>query len=258
MATKTIDVPLPSELEEFLKEPICIPLAPPGKVEINLPMGGTLKGIADITKAIPDDCSLSFSLVLQLAPFLANLDCLFKIVKVIQPMLDVVTGLGKVPPDLPKVAGALPKLIEAAPPLIECIAKVTGAGIPLFVRDLLCLIIKLLSCVIGQLKSIMNVMGGLAIQIQSAQAAGNAELLAALKCSQENAQTSAQHMVSAIEPIVLLLSLAEPFLGIAGVDPIKIPSVAAPDDLEKMQDAVNTLDELVKTLKLAAEVVGGC
>lgn len=256
MAIKTIDIPLPPDLEEFLKEPICIPMPQPGKVEINLPMGGTLKGVADITKAIPDDCTLSFSLVLQLAPFLANLDCLFKIVKVIQPMLDVVTGLGKA--DVPKVAGALPKLIEAAPPLIECISKFTGAGIPLFVRDLLCLIIKLLSCIIGQLKSIMNVMGGLAIQIQSAQAAGNAELLAALECSQKNAQTSAQHMVSAIEPIVLLLSLAEPFLGIAGVDPIKIPAVAAPDDLEQMQDAVNTLDELVKTLKLAAEVVGGC
>lgn len=256
MTTKTIDIPLPPNLEEFLKEPICIPMPQPGKVEINLPMGGTLKGVADITKAIPDDCTLSFSLVLQLAPFLANLDCLFKIVKVIQPMLDVVTGLGKL--DVPKVAGALPKLIEAAPPLIECIAKFTGAGIPLFVRDLLCLIIKLLSCIIGQLKSIMNVMGGLAIQIQSAQAAGNAELLAALECSQKNAQTSAQHMVSAIEPIVLLLSLAEPFLGIAGIDPIKIPAVATPDDLGKMQDAVNTLDELVKTLKLAAEVVGGC
>ncbi|MBS0168387.1 MAG: hypothetical protein JSR29_20065 [Nitrospira sp.] len=256
MATKTIDIPLPPDLEEFLKKPVCIPMPQPGKVEINLPMGGTLKGVADITKSIPDDCTLSFSLVLQLAPFLANLDCLFKIVKVIQPMLDVVTGLGKA--DVPKVAGALPKLIEAAPPLIECISKFTGVGIPLFVRDLLCLIIKLLSCIVGQLKSIMNVIGGLAIQIQSAQAAGNTELLAALECSQKNAQTSAQHMVSAIEPIVLLLSFAEPFLGIAGVDPIKIPAVAAPDDLGKMQDVVNTLDELVKTLKLAAEVVGGC
>lgn len=256
MATKTIDVPLPPALEQYLSQPVCLSLPPPGKVEINLPMGGTLKGVADITKAIPDDCTLSFSLVLQLAPVLVNLDCLFKIVKVIQPMLDVVTGLGKL--DAPKVAGALPTLIEAAPPLIACITKFTGAGIPLFVRDLLCLIIKLLSCIIGQLKSIMAVLGGLAIQIQSAQAAGNSELLAALECSQKNAQTSAQHMVSAIEPIVLLLSLAEPFLGIAGVDPIKIPAVAAPDDLEKMQDAVNTLDELVKTLKLAAEVVGGC
>jgi len=254
MVEKTIDIPLPTELEGFLGEPICIPLAPPGKVEINLPMGGTLKGITDITKAIPDDCSLSFSLVLQLAPFLASLDCLFKIVKVLEPMIKVVTAL----PNVVEAGQQVPKLLETVPPLVECIAKFTGVGIPLFVRDLLCLIIKQLSCIIGQLKSIMNVMGGLAIQIQAAQAAGNAELLAALECSQKNAQTSAQHMVSAIEPIVLLLSLAEPFLGIAGVDPIKIPAVAAPDDLQKMQDAVNTLDELVKTLKLAAEVVGGC
>jgi hypothetical protein len=223
-------------------------------VEINLPMGGTLKGVTDITKGIPDDCTLSFSLVLQLAPFLANLDCLFKIIKVLEPMIKVVTAL----PNVVEAGQQVPKLLEAVPPLVECISKFIGTGIPLFVRDLLCLIIKLLSCIIGQLKNIMNILGGMTIQIQSAQDAGNTELLAALKCSQKNAQISAQHMVSAIEPIMLLLTMAEPFLGIAGVDPIKIPAISSPDDLEKMQETVNTLDELVKTLKLASEAVGGC
>lgn len=117
---------------------------------------------------------------------------------------------------------------------------------------------KLLTCVVGLLRTIMGVIGGLALQIQSAQAAGNSELLAALQCAQQNAQTSAQHVFSALDPVTLLLSLAEPFLGIAGVDPIKIPALAAPDDLAKMQETVNTLDELVKTLKLAADIVGGC
>ncbi len=254
MTTKTIDIPLPPELEQYLSQPVCIPLPEPGKVEINLPMGGTLKGVTDITKGIPDDCTLSFSLVLQLAPFLANLDCLFKIIKVLEPMIKVVTAL----PNAVEAGQQVPKLLEAVPPLAECISKFIGTGIPLFVRDLLCLIIKLLSCIIGQFKSIMNVMGGLAIQMQSAQAAGNTELLAALECSQKNAQISAQHMVSAVEPIMLLLTMAEPFLGMAGVDPIKIPAIASPDDLEKMQETVNTLDELVKTLKLASEAVGGC
>jgi len=256
MVTRTIDVPLPPELEEYLSQPVCIPMPKPAKVEINLPMGGTLKGIADITKAIPDDCSLSFSLALQLGPFLANLDCLLKIVKVIEPLVNVVTGLTK--PDPIAVAESVPKLAQAVPPLLECIAKFLGAGVPLFVRDLLCLVIKILGCIIGQLKSITALMGGLALQIQSAQAAGNTELLAALECAQQNAQISAQHMMSAVEPVMVLLSLAEPLLGIAGVNPIQTPALASPDDLEKMQDAINGLDELVKTLRLAAEIVGGC
>jgi hypothetical protein len=252
----TIDVPLPADIEEFLKEPKCIPLPAPGKVEINLPTGGKIKGIADITKSIPDDCSLIFSLALQLGPFLASIECLMKLMKLIQPLIDVIKGLG--PPDPPKLIETVPKFIDAANEVMPCVLALTGGAIPLFVRDLLCLIIKLLKCVIGQLKSVMAVMSGIALQINSAQAAGNSELMAALECAQQNAQTSAQHIMSAIDPVMFLLSLAEPFLGMAGVNPIATPALASPDDLEKMQSGIDTLDQLVKTLELAAEALGGC
>jgi hypothetical protein len=256
MVTKTIDVDLPAELEQYLSKPVCIPLPQPSKVEINLPMGGTLQGLADITKGIPDDCTLSFSLALPLGAFLANLDCLMKIVKVIEPLVTVVTALAK--PDPFAAAEAAKKLPEAVGPLLECISKFFGTGVPLFVRDLLCLVIKILGCVIAQLKIIVNVIGGLALQIEVAQGAGNAELLASLECAQQNAQVSAQHMMTAVEPVMLLLSLAEPLLSLAGVGPIESPALASPDDLEKMQQAIGSLEDLVETLKLAAEVVGGC
>lgn len=256
MVTKTIDVDLPPVLEQYLSQPVCIPMPNPSKVEINLPMGGTLQGLADITKSIPDDCTLSFSLLLPLGAFLANLDCLMKIVKVIEPLVTVVTALAK--PDPFAAAEAAKKLPEAVGPLLECISKFFGTGVPLFVRDLLCLVIKVLGCVIDQLNSIVNVMGGLSLQIQSAQAAGNTELLASLQCAQQNAQLSAQHMMTAVEPVMVLLSLAEPLLGLAGVSPIQTPALAAPEDLEKMQEAIGALDDLVDTLKLAAEIVGGC
>ena len=146
MVTKTIDIPLPDALSKLAEKPICIPIPKPSKVEIAMPTGGKIQGIVDATKAIPSDCSLSFSLVLQLQPILVNLSCLFKIIKVIEPMMDVVTGLAKVPPDAPKVAGAIPKLLEAVPPLVKCIADFVFV-IPAFVRDLLMLIAKLLKCV---------------------------------------------------------------------------------------------------------------
>src|SRR5262245_47946680 len=116
MVTKTFDIELPEPLAKAVQKPICIPMPKPGTVKINLPMGGTLQGITDITKAIPDDCSLSFSLALQLAPFLASLDCLFKIVKVIEPMVKVVTAVAK--PDPPAALKALPALVDAVPPLL--------------------------------------------------------------------------------------------------------------------------------------------
>src|SRR5262249_21701540 len=157
------------------------------------------------TKSIPDDCTLIFSLALQLGPFLANIECLMKLMKLIKPLIDVIKGLGP-PPDLIKLGTAIPKFIEASGEVAECVLQLTGLGIPLFVKDLLCLIVKLLSCIIGEMQSLMNVMGGIALQISSAEAAGNSELLAALQCAQENAQTSAQHLFSAIDPVMFLLS----------------------------------------------------
>jgi hypothetical protein len=256
MAATSIDIPLPANIEEFLKKPKCLQLPKPGKAEINLPTGGKIKGIADITKGIPDDCSLIFSLALQLGPFLASIECLVKLMGLIQPLIDVVKALG--PPDPPKLITAVPKFLDAAEKAMPCVLNLTGAGFPLFVKDLLCLIIKLLNCMVGQLKGIVSVLGGIALQIKAAEAAGNSELLATLQCAQENAQTSAQHVVAAIDPVMFLLSLAEPFLGIAGVDPIKTPALASPEDLQGLQSAIDTLDELVKTLKLAAEPLGGC
>ena len=257
MVTKTIDVPLPPDSRSSCPSRCVYRCRSPGSSPYSLPTGGSIKGLVDVTKGIPDDCSLSFSLVLPMLTFLGNFECLFKLLKLITPLIDVVKGLGP-PPDLIKLGGAIPKFVEAAEELAPCLLVPTPAAMIPFVRDLLCLIIKLLNCVVGLLRTIMGVIGGLALQIQSAQAAGNSELLAALECAQQNAQTSAQHVFSALDPVTLLLSLAEPFLGIAGVDPIKIPALTSPDDLAKMQETVDTLDQLVKTLKLAADIVGGC
>jgi hypothetical protein len=253
----SIDITLPAHVEELLKAPVCVKLPQPGKAKITLPTGGEIKGLVDVTKGIPDDCSMTFSLVLPMLTFLGNFECLFKVLKLIQPPIDVVKALGP-PPDLIKLGSAIPKFIQAADDLIPCLLVPTPANMIPFVRDLLCMIIKLLNCVVGMLKSIVAVLGPLALQIESARAAGNADLLAALECSQENAQTSAQHVFSALEPVLLLLSLAEPFMGIAGVNPIKLPSLAAPADVQQMQSLVTTLEDLVKTLTTAAEIVGGC
>jgi hypothetical protein len=250
----TIDIPLPDSISGLLQTPVCVQLPKPGKMEITLPWGGaTIKAFSDISKGIPDNCSLSFSLALQIAPLLANMKCLIEALKVIKPLMAVITALTK--PDPPAAIQALPDLLSAVGPLIECIEKFF-IGIPLFLRDLLLLLSKLLGCVVQQLRSILNVMKGLSLQITSAQSDGNAELLATLQCAQKNAETSAEYSMSAIEPILVLLSLAEPLFGLAGVDPIKSPQIGSDQSLEAMETVIDVLDETAKALHLAAEALG--
>jgi hypothetical protein len=100
-------------------------------------------------------------------------------------------------------------------------------------------------------------MSGLALQITSAQGEGNTELLATLQCAQKNAETSATHSMSAIEPVLVLLSLAQPLLGLAGVDPIKTPQIGSDSSLEALKALVDVLETLAKTLTTIAQALGG-
>jgi hypothetical protein len=254
MVTKALEIPLPAHVKERIAAPICIPMPKPGKVSITLPFGGaTIQAFSDISKGIPDDCSLSFSLALQLGPILANMKCLIEALRVVEPMVTLLTALGKA--DLPAIAQALPKFLEAVPALVDCIAKFF-VGVPLFLRDLLALLAKLLRCIVAALRSALNVLSGLQLQIGAAQAEGNTALLAALECAQKQAQASTEYAMAAIDPVLVLLSLAEPLFGLAGVDPIKTPQLASDGTLEGLQSLVDVLDTLAKTLQTVAESLG--
>jgi hypothetical protein len=248
------DIPLPEGLRTKLAAPVCIPLPKPGKAKLTLPTGGSLAAIADVTKGIPDDCSMSFSLVLQLGPILANLDCLMKVVKVIDPLVKVVDKLSH--GNVPGALQAMEPLMKAITPLVDCITNFTGLGIFKFVRDILMLLAKILRCVCQQMRSILNVMSGIALQFESAQADGNEELMAALQCAQKNADTSMAHAMTAVEPVFVLLSLVEPFLGMANVEPIKTPQLASADSLEGLLKIIETLEELAKMMQTIAEGMG--
>ncbi len=254
MVTKTIDIELPASITKLLEIPKCVQLPKPGKVEVTLPFGGAkIQAFNDISKGIPDDCSLSFSLALQIQPLLANMKCFIEVLNCVKPLVKVVEAVTK--GNIPGALLAVPDFLSALLKVAEC---VTGffIGVPIFLRDLLALLAKLLRCVAQQLRSILNVMSGLALQISSAQAEGNSELLATLECARKNAETSAQYSMSAVEPLLVLLSLAEPLMGLAGVDPIKTPQIGSDSSVEGLQKIVEVIEELAKTLQLVAEGLG--
>jgi hypothetical protein len=250
-----IDVPLPDNVKEFLAQPHCIDLAlpKPSKVEVCLPLGGRIQGLVDATKEIPDDCSLTFSLLLQLGPIMASIECLIKVLKLIKPLIDVIKAV----PDPLKLAKVVPDFIKAAEDVLPCVLQVT-LGVPMFVRDLLLLIAKVLHCIAGTLKSIAGLMGGIQLSIATAQKNGNAELLAQLQCAQENAQCQAAAAMSSIDAIAAILSLAEPFLGIAGVDPIVLPTAGSAEDAQSLETTAETLLQVSQTLITIAEALPGC
>jgi hypothetical protein len=254
-----LDFKVSADLQELFELPACadIRLPPPEKLAITLPTGGSLKAIADISKGIPNDCSLIVSLMLQIQPFLASIECLLKLLGLIAPLVDVVKAL--VPaPNPPKLISAVPKFLEAADKLMPCLLVLTGAPIIPFLRDLLCLILKVLHCLLGQLETVIGIMSGLTLQISIAKADGNTKLQQALECAQENAAISAQHMTASLEPIITILQLAGPLMELAGVPPIQLPAIGSQTDVQALQQTVLTLQEIEGIIQVAVDALGGC
>ncbi|HEY1758767.1 MAG TPA: hypothetical protein VGG72_25570 [Bryobacteraceae bacterium] len=251
-----IDIPIPVDLNKTFQFPPCsqVQLPTPSPLQIHLPTGGTLSAFSDLSKGIPSDCSLTFSLMLQVAPFLASIECLLKVLGLIGPLIEFVKAV----PDPIKLASTVPKFLKAAEAVMPCVAVVTGLGIIPFLKDLICLIIKALNCFLGQLKTLLGVMGGLAIQLSAAQAAGDADLVSAIQCEQTNAQALASNMTASIEPIGVVLQLAGTIFEIAGMKPITLPAVGSATDLDSLNVLVQTLQGVVGTLTIAGDALGGC
>jgi hypothetical protein len=249
-----MDIPIPVDLTETLKLPTCeeIRLPLPEPLSITLPTGGSIKAIADLSKGIPNDCAMTFSLMMQLAPMLASMECLLKILKLLKPLVDVVTNL-----PMPPVK-AVQEFAKAAVDLAPCFLIPTPANLIPFIRDILCLIIRVLNCLLGQLKTLVALMNGIQLQLDAARSAGNFDLEETLQCAQANAETSGQHMTKAIEPIGVLLDLVGPLMGLAGVEPIQLPALGSKSDVNALQEVIKTLQGVVATLDVVVESLGGC
>lgn len=171
-----------------------------------------MKAFVDTSKGIPNDCSMTFNLMLQIAPLLAALECPMKILKLLEPLIDVIKAVPSLNPI--KIGEAMPKFIDAAADLAPCFAAF--ANIPIMVMDLLRLIRAVLNCLLGQLRSIRNLMNGLSLRLGEAE--GRPELRAQIECAQKNAAASAQMLTSSIDPIAGVMSLMKTLMGLAGID----------------------------------------
>jgi hypothetical protein len=248
-----IDIPVPDELAEFMAAPKCLDLEPPPPrpLKITLPSGGTLTALHDLGKAIPNDCSLTFSLMLQIMPLMASMECLLKVLKLLKPLSDAVTS----PPPTPKL---IKEIVQAVADLSPCFLMITPAGMIPFVRDVLCLILALLRCLIGQLRTLNELLTGLTLQIADADKAGNRALAESLKCAKENGLIEMQHLMSGFGPVSVILDLMSPFMSIAGVGAIKLPAMGDDASAEAVGKTIDTLQQTVDTIQSVVDMLGGC
>jgi hypothetical protein len=247
----TTTIPISADLQKLMELPDCSLLSLPKKTKlsIHLPNGAALSAFTDISKAAPTDCSLAFSLVLQLAPFLASIECLLKVLALLEPLIKIIGGLTSAPPSLPG-PDVLVKFAQAAEGVMECVTDILlpGAGLLSFVKSVLILILTFLSCFVNGLTSIVDMLSGISLQIGAAQAAGNDELVRVLQCAQDNAMTSADHLQGAIAPVVNLLDLVQPLLELAKI-PVQIPTITPGVDLDGLKSALHALQDVVKILE---------
>ncbi|MEX2631483.1 MAG: hypothetical protein WD341_16235 [Tistlia sp.] len=252
----TLDIPLPEALTKALEAPKCADLSLPKAnfPELRLPTGGTIKGIADITKGVPSDCSMNVSLALQVAPIMASMECLLKVLKFLGVLISTFKDLSSgdpfaIPPGLLKIA-------EAGEEVAKCIGMVISPAIPFgqFIKDLLLMIAKMLRCLLQSLKSIVELLDGLELELASAAQNGNDALAAQLECAKENAMLAAEGAMQSIDPIATILALAGPFLELMpGAPTIQLPQLASDGSLDSMKEAITSLEQVVLTIEGIAE-----
>lgn len=242
-----IDIPVSPALQTALEPLSCsvieLPHATPLKVE--LPFGGSMNAFVDMSKGIPNDCSMNFNLLLQMAPLLAALDCPMKILKLLKPLIDIIKAVPSLDPI--KIGEAMPEFLDAALDVSACF--VAFAKVPLMVMDILRLIRSVLNCLLGQLETLRNLMNGLALRFGEAE--GNPDLLATLDCAQKNANAQAAALTSSIDPIAGILALVTTIAGIAGMQlDIKLETGGAPPE------STEALDAVITVLRSAVDAIG--
>jgi hypothetical protein len=212
----------------------CISLPNPKPLVINLPFGGQLKSITDLSKGPPTDCTLIHGLMLQLGPALSGLECFLKLAKIILALKNISVS------SLPDIASAAADFVATCVPIPVKFACT--------ILDVVKLLVAYLKCLITAVLSVLEFQVG--IDLTGAQ--DNPVLLASLNGAQKNAAASMDQLKEAIAIVEAMLSLIDPVLQIAESvlpQPVK-------DGLKTIDDVKTALETVVGGGGASAQVPG--
>jgi phage baseplate assembly protein gpV len=220
-------------LSKFPK--LCIDFPQAKKFHIPLPFGGALKPIVDPSKGPPTDCALAQSVMMQITPMLAGMECVLRVLKVIQALKSFVTSLN--PNDI------LPAISD----LTECFGLVDPTGIAKFIASILRVIIAYLRCFIDAFQSIYN----FSFELDITSAGDNPVLLNNINCAKKNAAGSLAAMAEGMGGAASLMEILELLGGVANL-PIKFPSLA---DIAGEEDPLKSIEQLEQVLEELEQIL---
>ena len=96
------------------------------------------------------------------------------------------------------------------------------------------------------------------LEMSIAEETGNEELKEALQAAQENAMTSASHLTASLGPIGALLGMVEPIMGLAGLQPFKLPDVGSAADPAALKSVLDAMKGAIDALGSVTQALGGC
>ena len=225
-----------------------------------LPMGLDLKGMANLAVAAPTNCAVSFNLLAQITPFLANLKCVVEILGIVVALKDFATN--------PLSNG--PGLIEAIKKAEDCLMPIMLPHIcvAVSVYGALGLVKNCIDCFIELLDSLINFR--LKIDLESAE--GNPVLEASIECAQKHYEASRNSVKASFESVKVVLEIVGKFKESEIIPiPLNIEDNMLEIEFEELENAQQKLaslrdaftdffenDEVKGTLDLAKSVcVGG-
>ena len=178
------------------------------------------------------ECSANANLLTQVSPLIVSITCQLRVLSfLMKPLIEIIKTLPN--PSPTAIAGFL----EAAAGLASCLGSFTPAGVLPFLRDLLCLEIRSLHCVLQNLRRILNVSTGDPAAI---------------------APSTIQSVLDSYAPIVGVLDLASSLFGVAGVTIPTAPTLAGGVDLASLNADQIVVADYITALQAVVDALGGC
>ncbi len=211
---------------------------------IKLVGGAELRAFLDMSKGMPNNCSVTMSLMAQISPLLASLSPLIQIVGVIE----AIGNFAKNP-----LVNA-PDLVAKISELAQLFASFTPAQIAVTIAGVLKLLVSFLECVITMLSS------SISFQAEIAGIRGEYDLdlnppslvlQASLDCAEANAELALEQASAMMGPVEPLLAIVGTLSSLAGIS-LDLPST----DLSASADAsaaIEALEDAVGGLKAALD-----
>lgn len=209
---------------------------------INILGMAELKGMLDFSVGTPRDCTLAINLMVQLAPLLASMTCLLRILAVIKALESTVkSGFTKTG-----------DLLDAIGKLVTCFGALNPVSIAITIKGVLELVINFLGCFLEQLDSLIKFQAS--IDLDAAE--GNPTLRLSLECARDNAKTSVDNLMLSLQTIQPLLNMTTSLAGVGGFD-LKLPALSDLSVQEDQTEVIKSLNQSVTKMREAINALPG-